>query len=273
MAIANSPTPPLSSGRVNQPTIDCQPLTDEELSALTSLDEQIDDCGKPKKNCPSEGCLIFDDCNGGFRHLFRTTCGRWTCPYCGQVKRAKLQERIQSARPNRFVTLTTCGHETETPRQIFDWTRRQISELAKFYRRTNREFEYLRALEQTKSGYPHYHLLVRSPWLEQVELSRSWCNFTRAYIVDVRSLTKDEKAARYVMKYLSKQHSLSFTQRRLSWTRNFFPPEPKPQKSSYCPINVQRFASSIANYFQWECNAARWEKINDWHYTSKERFL
>lgn len=254
-----SPTPPLS-----------QPLSDAELSLLTSLDPHIEDCGNPKVDCPDQGCLIFDDCNGGYGHLFVTTCGRWTCPYCGTVKRAKLQARIREAQPNRFITLTTCGHETETPRQIFDWTRRQISELGKLIRRQGRTFEYLRCLEATKTGYPHYHLLVRSPYLDQRELSAHWCHFTRAYIVDIRSLTKDENAARYVMKYLTKQSAVPFTNRRLSWTRKFFPKEPTPPKAEFCPVNIKRYSGRPKDYFHWDGCHARWEQINRWHYITKE---
>lgn len=262
--------PPKLFPEFNDFQVASQEQTEPPTEFLSSLDTLIEDCGIPKKRCPDESCVLFDDCNGGYRHLFRIVCKRWTCEACGPVKRAQLQAKIQEARPNRFITLTTCGHETETPRQIFDWTRRQISELGKLIRRSGREFEYLRVLEATERGYPHYHLLVRSPYLEQAELSRHWCHFTRAYIVDIRSLTKDEKAAKYVMKYLTKQNAVPFTNRRLSWTRRFFPKAQAEQKADYCPINVHRYSGSVEDYLRWEATDSEWVQINRWHYVSKE---
>jgi hypothetical protein len=253
-----------------EPNDDATPSIDGGAN-LTLLDEHIDDCGTAKINCPDQSVVSFYDQNDGRLHLFLCVCKRWTCPYCGRVKRAKLEADIKTARPNRFVTLTTCGHESESPRQIFDWTRRQISELAKVIRREGRDFEYLRALEATKTGYPHYHLLVRSPYLDQKELSRHWCHFTRAYIVDIRSLTKDEAAAKYVMKYLTKQHSISFTQRRLSWTRNFFPKRDEDTPSTYAPINVTRTRGSLEDYKYWNGHGAEFEAINRWHWIRKEQ--
>jgi hypothetical protein len=204
--------------------------------------------------------------------MVRQTCKAWSCKYCGHVKRKQLQSKIKAARPNRFVTLTTCGHATETPRQIFDWSRRQISELGKVIRKENSEFEYLRCLEATKTGYPHYHLLCRSGWLDQKRLSELWCKFTRAYIVDIRALSKDENAAKYVMKYLGKQTSLSFTKRRLSWTRRFFPPAEKPKPSASIPAEIKFYNGSMEDVSYWELPGTQFEKPNAWHWIAKRSF-
>lgn len=237
--------------------------------SFTSLDEHIEDCGNHEITCPSQSCVGFWDQNDGLFHLYRTVCKRWTCPYCGRVKRAKLQADIQAARPNRFLTLTTANHADATPRQIFDWTRRQVSELGKAIRREGSSFEYLRCLEATKTGYPHYHLLVRSGWLDQHELSAKWCRLTRAFIVDIRALSKDEKAARYVMKYLTKQGTVPFTTRRLSWTRNFFHKTEQRQATTHSPIEVERHSGTLEHVVYWHYAGACWERVNRWHWIRK----
>lgn len=239
------------------------------LDCLSSLDTELEDCGKSKIACPRQSTLGFWNTEDGLYHLIRVCCKTWSCPYCGRIKRAQLESDIASARPNRFLTLTTCGASNETPRQIFDWTRRQISELAKEYRRCDIEFEYLRALEATKLGFPHYHLLVRSPYLDQKELSHRWCHLTRAYIVDIRALTKDERAAKYVMKYLTKAGTVPFTNRRLSWTRKFFPKQPEHEGPPCVPVDIERWQQPMESVVWWEFPGCAWEKLNRWHWIRK----
>jgi len=244
-------------------------LTDASGDSLPSLDEYIEDCGTRTVTCPKQSTTSFWDVNAELFHLVRVVCKTWSCPYCGPIKRAKLAADVAAARPNRFITLTTSGHSTQSPRDVFDATRRQLSELAKRLRKEHGTFEYLRALEQTKTGFPHYHLLVRSPYLDQHELSRHWCALTTAFIVDIRKLSPDEKAVRYVMKYLGKQTVVPFTTRRLSWTRDFFPPKPPVPKSEICAVDVQRWNGSLECVTHWEFPNCSWERLNQWHWIKR----
>ena len=130
-------------------------LTDDEIDAkdpLSLLDENIESCGTKTVDCPRQGCVTYFNVDDQTWHMVRTTCGTWSCQYCGRVKRARMLEKVQAARPNRFVTLTTIGDAKKTPREVYDWSRRQISELSKSYRRDGIEFEYLRVLEVTKKA-------------------------------------------------------------------------------------------------------------------------
>lgn len=246
-----------------------QERSNSALDCLSSLDEYIEDCGTSEITCPRQHTTSFWDVNSETFHICRTTCGTWCCPYCGPVKRAKLAADVKAARPNRFITLTTSGHSDQSPRDVFDATRRQLSELAKRLRKEHGTFEYLRALEQTKTGFPHYHLLVRSPYLDQHELSRHWCALTTAFIVDVRKLSPDEKAVRYVMKYLGKQAAVPFTTRRLSWTKDFFPRRPPRPKSEICAVDVQRWNGSLEDVTHWEFPNRSWERLNQWHWINR----
>ena len=235
-------------------------------SAATSLVEYIEDCGRNAVTCPRQSTVSYWNLDDGLFHLVRIICKTWACPYCGPIKRATLAARIKTAKPNRFVTLTAEANQDRTPREVFDQTRRQISELAKTYRREGKEFEYIRVLETHESGYPHYHLIVRSPWLDQKELSHRWCQFTQSYVVDVRKLSNDKKGVNYVMKYLGKQASTQFTTRRVSFTQNFFAKEEKTPKPKQQIAEVERWNGSLEDVTHWEFPTACWEKINRWHW-------
>ena len=239
--------------------------------AVTSLVAYKESCGTKARNCPRESTLSFWSLDDGLFHLIRVVCKTWACPYCGPIKRASLAVRVKLAKPNRFVTLTAAPDQTETPREVFDRTRRQISELAKVYRREGKEFEFLRVLEVHQSGFPHYHLIVRSPWLDQKELSHRWCSLTQSYIVDVRKLSNDDKGVNYVMKYLGKQESNAFTNRRVSWTRNFFVKEPPEPKSDRQIAEVERWSGSLEDVTHWEVPDSTWERVNHWHWIKRNK--
>lgn len=243
----------------------------DAASGATSLVAYKEDCGTDPRTCPRQHTVDFWCQDDGRHHLFRIVCKTWACPYCGPIKRAELAARIKAAKPNRFVTLTAAPNQDETPRKVFDRTRRQISELAKVYRREGREFEFCRVLETHQSGYPHYHLIVRSPWLDQRELSYRWCCLTESYIVDVRKLSNDNKGVNYVMKYLGKQESTAFTQRRVSYTRNFFPKRPPDPPSIYNPIDIVRHSGSLEDVVYWEYRSCDWEHVNKWHWIARPK--
>lgn len=249
----------------------------DQLSARSLLDPYKESCGDEKNaenaphqptdiTCPRQTTTSFWDTNTGLHHLIRVVCKTWACPYCGPIKRATLAADVKRAKPNRFITLTTAGHSAASPREVFDATRRQLSELAKVLRRDHGEFEYLRCLEQHKSGYPHYHLIVRSPYLAKHELSRHWQHFTGAYIVDVRKVSDDDRSVKYIMKYLGKQDAVTFTTRRLSWTKNFFPPREKQPPSEIHAIDVLHWRASLEDVVYWEMPNTTWIKVNRWHW-------
>lgn len=158
--------------------------------------------------------------------VFASPCKRWGCKSCGPRKARKMAYRVESAVPNKFITLTCNPNHMEAPRQVYDRTRRQLSEMAKVLRKKLGEFEYLRILEVTKKGMPHYHLLARCPYIPQSDLSTIWNELTNAPIVDVRKIQKCDNVFRYMVKYLCKQTYIPWTDRRASWSKNFFKPEP-----------------------------------------------
>lgn len=153
--------------------------------------------------------------------IIAVECGRWSCQHCGKKKVAKYALRVKEAAPNKLITLTVNPARWGSPREAYDGTRRKVSDLTKVLRKSYGEFEYFRILEVTKKGWPHYHLITRSPYIPQAELSDLWRQLTGAPIVDVRMIKKVGDVYWYVVKYLAKQAYIPWTDRRATWTRGF----------------------------------------------------
>lgn len=150
-------------------------------------------------------------------------CRRWGCSFCGRKRVQVLAKRTEAAQPSRLITLTVDPARWESPRQAYDGTRRCLATFGRSMKRRG-EWEYLRVLELTKKGWPHYHLLVRSPYVPHADVKRIWAELTGARIVDVRQIKKADNVYWYLVKYLAKQQHCTFTNRRLSWSRGFFRP-------------------------------------------------
>lgn len=151
-------------------------------------------------------------------------CRRWACPFCGRRRVAALARKVEDAEPNRLVTLTVDPKLWESPRHAYDGTRRALAPFTRAMRRGG-EFEYLRVLELTKKGWPHYHLLVRSPYRPYAHVQATWAELTGARVVDIRQVKKRDSVYWYLVKYLAKQHYCDFTERRVSQTSHFFKPK------------------------------------------------
>ena len=160
--------------------------------------------------------------------MYRVTCRRWTCRRCGELRAKELAWRTKQADPNRLITLTVNPAHYLTPRDAYDDTRRAIADLSKKIRKEHGEFEYVRVLEVTAKGWPHYHFVARCVYLQQRWLSDAWARMTGAPIVDIRKIKKKDNVVRYIIKYLSKCQYIEWTNRRVAWSRNFFPEHAKP---------------------------------------------
>jgi hypothetical protein len=149
------------------------------------------------------------------------TCKRWGCRFCGQAKIRKLAAIATEAKPTSLVTLTVDPALHENPRHAYDQTRRKVATLSQQLRKAYGEFEYLRVLEITKKGWPHYHLVSRCPYIPQAAISTVWATLTGAPIVDIRKIKRTQDVYYYVIKYLSKQHYIRWTDRRVTMSRHF----------------------------------------------------
>ena len=220
-----------------------------EESPRQSLNQPLND----KPTCNTALCVVGYDPEGDWYHAIETRCNRWSCPECGPLKTWQLCKRIEAAKPNRFVTLTTARPDGQTPREVWDHSRRQVSELAKKLRKSHGSFEYCRVLEEHKSGFPHFHLVVRSPFIAQEELSRNWCSLTDAFIVDIRKIDPNRKVARYIAKHLAKQTQNSITNRRVTATKGFWNNDEEDVYQPLGLIDIQRHHGTLEdlNYYEY----------------------
>lgn len=178
--------------------------------------------------CPFAGSITCWSTTHNRHLLIALPCKRWGCRWCGPRRAKRLAYRVEEAAPNRLITLTINPKVHIDPRAAYDATRRQLSDFAKGVRKVIGEFEYVRILEVTKQGWPHYHLMARCEYISQRVISDIWAKLTAAPIVDIRKIQKTDKVFWYVVKYLCKQTAVPWTNRRVSWSGKFFPkPEEK----------------------------------------------
>ena len=78
-------------------------------------------------------------------------------------------------------------------------------------------------IEEHQSGYPHYHLIVRSQYLPQQVVKKEWQALTGAQIVDIREVKQFFNSFQYLVKYLTKLHRVQWTDRHVTYSKGFFP--------------------------------------------------
>ena len=190
--------------------------------------------------CSASTGMFARDAEAGQPVLIAITCHRWSCRYCAMVKIKRLAWLTSEARPNRFMTLTTDPKHFSTPREAWEATAVRVPELIRHLRTRFGEIEYLRVTELCKSGYPHYHMLVRSDYIPQPVVKAWWSKATGAEIVDVRKVNNCFNAYYYLVKYLTKMHSLDWTERHVSYSRRFFPKDLPELPASWTFVEKQK---------------------------------
>lgn len=204
--------------------------------------------------CPSAQTYLTHAIELNLHMLYAVPCKRWSCRVCAEKKIKKLSMQVEKARPNRLLTLTVNPPLFSSPRNAFDGTRKQVPLLIRKLRTKYGEVEYLRVTEATQRGWPHYHLLIRSDYIPQPVVKDLWNSMTGARIVDLRQVKKSFSAYRYLVKYLSKLHNLEWTERHVSLSRNFAPPdqfEPQdPEQTAQGELFFQHPATYICEHCQ-----------------------
>jgi hypothetical protein len=186
--------------------------------------------------CPWATSLVIKDNETGERLLRQVTCKRWGCVYCAPRKIRKLAFLTKGAMPNRWIRLGVQPANYESPQAAWEDTSPKVPELFRKLRKQNPqcEYEYLRVCElhtgDTKYGeqygkaigYPHYHALLRAPYIDQRELSRLWGDLCGAPVVWIAKIDQSFSSFRYLTKYLTKLHRIEWTDRHVSYSKGFF---------------------------------------------------
>lgn len=193
-------------------------------------------------------------------------CKRWGCAHCGVVRAADLSRRIVEAAPTKFITLTVSNSLFNSPRQAYDETRRRLPKWSAMVRKTLGTFEYVRVLEVTKAGFPHYHLLARCGYIDQATISKFWAGLTGAPMVDIRAIRPGQNSVNYCCKYLRKQNYCNFTSRRVSWTRHFFTPKPPGKRDLWKLTDKEHSRNHPAEQMRMEWGEVTITKIGPYAY-------
>lgn len=153
----------------------------------------------------SEAIRVNSNFEGGQASVLK--CKRWSCPLCHPVQRRRVIRLGREGNPDKFITLTDVLGSHETPDEAAQAMRSNFARLIRIMRKRwpDRTIEYLRVFEATKKGWPHLHILMRAPWIDQKWLSETWKALSGAFIVDVRSVKDKEHAMWYVTKYIGKE--------------------------------------------------------------------
>lgn len=184
------------------------------------------------ERCPNCGGYLRDHETG---ELIKLPCNRWTCPYCGEIKKYRLLDDIGhgggvvqlAGRRWRFLTLTLSLHVDDRKIDLF-WARFRATLAKHGYKPT-----YFKIKEFTEKNRRHIHALldVFIPWNL---IKHAWYEATEktSYIVFIKK-TQVKSAAGYMAKYLTKQtvqsESYDKGERRYSFSRDF-PRAPRPVK-------------------------------------------
>jgi hypothetical protein len=197
------------------------------------------------------------DVNAGHYVVVAVTCKRWGCPYCAVRKVRRLAWMSKNAVPTRLLTLTIRGPEEQDPddsanahpgrykdgKTAWDGISHAWPELVRYVRKLYGECEYLRVLEVQKNGMPHFHCMLRcgylphhliyaewnrligapDGWVDDSPKKRNWAG------VNLKKIDSTFRTFRYLVKYLTKLHKIEWTDRHVSYSRNFFRGEDKEQ--------------------------------------------
>lgn len=151
--------------------------------------------------------------NDGKPAISLQRCKDRLCPVCSKLKamttNARVKEAVRLLPSKRFVTLTILS-TGKTLKQASTNCTDGFRELrrSKFWK------EHVTAGVWTKEIKPgtaegtwnvHLHMIVSGKYMPQDQLSHAWMQATGdSYVVDIRKVYDDEKAAGYVTKYISK---------------------------------------------------------------------
>ena len=179
-----------------------------------------DNGGTNYRNCPNfNGFYLLNELTG---EMSAVGCKRYDCVYCGKRKAYKLQKalekRLYSYNHIRLATFTfrtsifanqlhCMLRASEIWRRFINNMRREKSLTA-----TQRNFQYIKVLEFTQSGFVHFHVIisqflpwsiVQYHWLNAINVTLS-ISGKNGHVNLKASQFEPKRAARYVAKYITK---------------------------------------------------------------------
>lgn len=170
--------------------------------------------------------------NGGYQTR-RVFCRRWTCKFCGPIKKYKLSKKMAEYQVANmlifFFTLTLAPGTTkaiDSPIYIQNcWKKFSV-----LFRRKYGKFKYIIVREFQKNGMAHIHGIIDRRCSMQW-LSDTWQAVGGGKIVDVQPC--DQRTVKYLIKYIAKDTPMKLPKRyrRVAASRGMvlFPKNPNSE--------------------------------------------
>jgi len=177
------------------------------------------------------------DCNLGRGLLVKRTsrvidittcaCNCWPCETCGPLRQWRCEQDIIAGEPTTFITLGCLPSLYENEEEASVAMRKALPILVKRIRRKwgPRSFEYACYVEAFKTGWPHFHLACRAPYIPQKWLSEQWGDLTGAPVVWIETAGTAKQIAKYLCKYLTKA-PVQFGKGKRYWYSQNYRPSP-----------------------------------------------
>lgn len=147
---------------------------------------------------------LFHDSSDGV-DLKEAGCRSHSCDLCGPKRRARQEIVARRGRPVRFLTLTCKPSVGMSPLHRRQMMGKAFPILIKrMQRELGHKVEYYLAVEETKRGEPHFHVLLRCGFIDQKLLSQWWEELTGAFKVDIRRVWSKSYLKSYIHKYVGK---------------------------------------------------------------------
>jgi len=162
----------------------------------------------------------------------RFFCKSWRCPRCAPQRKKRLTKEAYLGNPNTFLTLTvrrlSCESPDEGARRLVIAFRRMRQEIQR--KKGIGPIPFLAVFEETENGWPHLHILMRAPFINQKWISDFMARRMDSPVCWIVRLKSRKKAAAYVAKYLSK-NPVRFTGCQTTWRNSkYLPPRPRKAK-------------------------------------------
>jgi hypothetical protein len=171
----------------------------------------------------------------------------------------------RNAEPTRLLTLTQSTKDWQREdgagvdgRRCWETTAPAFSELIRLIRKLVGECEYLKVLELTDQGLPHFHCMLRCDFVPQAVLLKEWRRLTGTAGVNIKRIDKSFATFRYLVKYLTKLHKIEWTDRHVSYSRNFFRPEDKEEVAYAKLEQVEHFEQ---HPWVWLRERSEWSRV------------
>lgn len=170
---------------------------------------------------------------------FPILCDRWECPRCGKIKAKRLRRKVRRSWGNKEMRhlMLSCNASAWNIETACKEINHSWDVFLKRLRRRWPHITFFKALEFTKAGYPHLHILLDT-YIPQHYISRLWKQLFRSPYVFIAQ-RPSISAIRYITNYATKWAAVEsgfaclhfiYKLRRYSYSRDFFTAQARPQK-------------------------------------------